>query len=335
MTLTQLRYLVAIADTGLNITLAAERCHATQPGVSKQIKHLEAELGFDLFVRRGRSLAAVTEPGLAVLERARVVVEQADNIRTISANARVDAQGELTVVTTHTQARFVLPPAVAAIRLAWPGVQVRIHPVGDADVLAELEHGRADVAITSSADRPPANGVAVPLFRWRRVIAVPHGHPLTTLRRPVTIDDLARHPLVSYESSTRPDSSLRRAFTAIGLSPQLAMTARDADLIKTYAASGLGVGILAEMGVRAGDRDELAILPAPSQLGECTAYAVLPRQRVLRNATTRLITTLAPQLDPLDLRRAVSGDDDPAWPLSPYWRRPGVAVGEGADRDVE
>jgi len=318
MTLTQLRYLVAIADSGLNITQAAARAHTTQPGVSKQIKLLESELGFQLFVRRGRSLAAITEAGHAVLERARIVVEQADNIRAISANARGDAQGELTIVTTHTQARFVLPASVAAVRLAYPGVQVRIHPVGDADVLAELEHGRADLAITSSAGDPPSPGIAVPLYRWRRVVAVPHGHALAA-SAVITLADLARFPLVSYESSNRADSSLRRAFAGIGATPNLAVTARDADLIKTYVSSGMGVGILAEMGVRASDRDELAILPAPSELGECIAYAVLPQQRVLRNHAVMLLQQLAPQLDALDLRRAVSGDDEPAWPTPGYW----------------
>lgn len=319
MTLTQLRYLVAIADSGLNITLAADRVHATQPGVSKQIKQLEAELGFQIFVRRGRSLAAITESGEQVLARARIVVEQADNIRAISANARVQARGELTIVTTHTQARFVLPASVAAVRRAFDGVQVRIHPVGDADVIAELEQGRADLAITSSATAPPTDGVAVPLFRWRRVVAVPHGHALSR-RATVTMAELARHPLVSYESSHRSDSSLRAAFAAVGATPTLAVTARDADLIKTYVGAGLGVGVLAEMGVRDADRAELAILPAPPELPECTAYAVLPRQRVLRDYTVVLLTRLAPQLDAIDLRRAVAGADAPAWPTPPYWQ---------------
>lgn len=320
MTLTQLRYLVAIADAGLNITLAAERVHATQPGLSKQIKQLEEELGFLLFVRRGRSLAAITPGGEQVLARARGIVGEADNILALAANQRHDAQGQLTVVTTHTQARFVLPPALAVVKHRYPEVSLHLQPVGDSDVLDLLARGQADIAMLSTSGQPPAGDVALPLFRWRRVVLVPNGHALAKLDRAPTLAELARHPLVSYESSLAADSSLRRAFEAQGLEPRLALTARDADLIKTYVRAGLGVGLLAEMALLPDDRLDLTALPAPAEIPECIAWAVLPRERVLRDYSFELLRQLAPQIDRRDLKLALEFGEPMPWPEPPAWR---------------
>lgn len=318
MTLTQLRYLVAIADCGLNITAAAERVHATQPGLSKQLKQLEEELGFLLFSRRGRSLGSVTPAGQQVLERARTIISEADNIRAFAANQRREVQGELTVITTHTQARFVLPPAITDVVRSYPEVSVHLQPVGESDVLEILARGDADLAITSTAGPVPEGGLALPLFRWRRVVLVPKRHPLAALRKP-TLADLSAHPLLSYESSTRAESSLRRAFDAEGLSLQLALTAREADLIKTYVRAGLGVGLLAEMAVLGEDEADLVALPAPDAIPECTTWAVLPRERVLRDYTLDLVRAIAPQLDRRDVRQALELNANHQWPAAPSW----------------
>jgi len=319
MTLTQLRYLVAIADSGLNITLAAERVHATQPGLSKQLKQLEDELGFLLFARRGRSLDSVTPAGAQVLAHARRIVDEASNIRALAANQRGETQGRLTLVTTDTQARYVLPAAVAAVVRAFPQISVHLQPAAEGDVLTQLAGGQADLAVISTAGAPPGGGLAVPLFRWRRVVVVPRGHPLAALDRAPMLAELAALPLLSYESSLRPESSLRRAFAAQGLDMQLAMTAHEGDLLKTYVRAGLGVGVLAEMAVSAIDDPDLRALPAPEPLPECTAWAVLPRERVLRDYAVRLLQELAPQLDRHDLRRAVAGHATPEWPRPPTW----------------
>lgn len=318
MTLTQLRYLVAIADAGLNITTAAERVHATQPGLSKQLKQLEEELGFLLFSRRGRSLGSVTPAGAQVLERARTIVAEADNIRAFAANQRREVHGELTVITTHTQARFVLPPAISAVVRRYPEVSVHLQPVGESDVLELLARGSADIAITSSAGPAPEGGLALPLFRWQRKVLVPKRHPLSALRTP-SLADLAAHPLLSYESSNRPESSLRRAFESQGLQPQLALTARDADLIKTYVRAGLGVGLLAEMALLPEDAADLVALPAPAAIPECVTWAVLPRERVLRDYTLDLLLAIAPQLDRRDVRQALELNAVPEWPAAPSW----------------
>ncbi|MEH6417699.1 LysR family transcriptional regulator [Pseudomonas sp. CGJS7] len=318
MTLTQLRYLVAIADSGLNITLAAERVHATQPGLSKQLKQLEDELGFLLFVRKGRSLEAIAPAGERVLEHARRILEEAGNIRAYAANERGQHAGRLVLSTTHTQARYVLPPVIAQVKRDFPQVSVHLQAAADGEVLSHLSHGNADLAVISTAGAPPEGGLAVPLFRWRRVVLVPRAHPLAKLDRAPTLADLAAHPLISYESSTRPESSLRRAFAAGGHEPQLAMTARDADLIKTYVRAGLGVGVLAEMAVTSRDEDLRALI-APDAFPECITWAVIPRARVLRDYALELLHGLAPQIDRRDLRRVLEGNLEPQWPKAPTW----------------
>ena len=316
MTLTQLRYLVAIADSGLNITQAAERVHATQPGLSKQLKQLEDELGFQLFTRKGRSLESIAPAGVRVIEHARKVLAEVANIRSYAANERGEHSGRLLLATTHTQARYVLPPAIAAIKREFPQVSVDLLASGDSDVLEKLD--QADLALISTAGSVPPGGVAVPLFRWRRVLLVQNTHPLAGLQRAPTLAELASHPLISYESSTRADSSLQRAFAGAGVTAQIAMTARDANLIKTYVRAGLGAGLLAEMAT-GGDDADLRIIPAPAEIPECITWAVIPRGRVLRDYALSLLHGLAPQLDRRDLRRVLEGNQEPNWPQPPGW----------------
>jgi DNA-binding transcriptional LysR family regulator len=317
MTLTQLRYLVAIADSGLNITQAAERVHATQPGLSKQLKQLEDELGFQLFIRKGRSLDSIAPAGGKVIEHARRVLAETANIRSYAANERGEHTGRLLLATTHTQARYVLPPVIAAIKRDFPRVTVDLLAAGDSEVLGALD--QADLALISTAGGEPQGGVAVPLFRWRRVLLVQDTHPLAALRAAPSLAELARHPLISYESSTRADSSLQRAFAGAGVSPQVAMTARDANLIKTYVRAGLGAGLLAEMAIGQREDADLRILQAPAELPECITWAVIPRGRVLRDYALALLHGLAPQLDRRDLRRVLEGNQAAHWPQPPSW----------------
>lgn len=330
MTLNQLRYFAAIVDAGLNITLAAERVHATQPGLSRQIKQLEHELGFQLFARKGRSLASLTQAGGHVLVHARRVLDEAGNITAFAANQRGERKGRLTLVTTHTQARYVLPAAIASTRRAFPAVSIRLHPSAEREILERLVRGNDDLAVISTSGATPDAGIAVPLFRWRRVALVPSAHPFAHRSEPLGLRDLATLPLISYESSRQPESSLRRAFDAAHLPWQLAMTAHDADLIKTYVRAGVGVGILAEMAISPADTD-LRVLEAPRDLPECVTWAVLPRGRVVRDHALHLVREIAPQIDATDLRRTVAGDVEPAWPTPPSWRELHGDVGFSLD----
>ncbi|MEZ5462720.1 LysR substrate-binding domain-containing protein [Dokdonella sp.] len=320
MTLTQLRYIVAIADAGLNITLAAERVHATQPGLSRQLKQLEDELGFQFFLRKGKSLDSITAAGAQVIARARVILAEARNIRVLAANLRGENQGELVIVTTHTQARFVLPGAIASVKHRYPDVGIRLEPHGDTELIDLLGKGAADMAIVSTAGGPPDAELAIPIFSWDRQILVPRSHPLAALGRAPRIDELAAFELISYESSLAAESSLRRAFVDAGFELKLAVTARDADLIKTYVRAGLGVGVLAEMALGSDDGKDLCVLPAAGLLPTCTTWIVLQRDRVQRDFALDLIHHLAPQIDRRDLVRVVQGAATAAWPSPPHWR---------------
>ncbi len=320
MTLTQLRYLVAIADSGLNITLAAERVHATQSGLSKQLKAFEDELGFQLFARRGRSLESVTPAGERVLGHSRRILSEAKNIRSYAANERGEHHGRLVLATTHTQARHVLPWVIAGVKRAFPNVSVHLQPGGTNEVLRQLASGEADFAIVSTSGERPAGGLAVPLYRWKRLVLVPRKHALATRERAPTLAELAAHPLVSYESSNRPGSSLQLAFANAGFEPKVAMTALDADLIKTYVRAGLGVGLLAEMAVIHGQDPDLVSLPVPGEIPDCVTWAVLPRARVLRDYALELLKALAPQLDRRSLRRVLEGNEEANWPEPPAWQ---------------
>ncbi len=319
MTLTQLRYFVAIVDAGLNITLAAGKMHATQSGLSKQIKQLEEELGFLLFTRRARSLTALTPAASRVLEQARPLLAHAGNIRALSENLRQETEGELRIATTHTQARHVLPRVLARLKRSYPKVGMHLAPGGDSESLARLARGEADLAIVSSSGTPPVADICLPLFQWERVVIVPARHRLTRLGRALQLDDLGHYPLISYESSGDRSSSLQRAFADAGLVPQIAMTARDADLIATYVRNGMGIGVVAEMAVEAIGGEDLVTVDADHLLPTCTTWLLLRRDRLLRDHTVALIAQLLPGIDARGLRRVIENGD--ALPHAvPHWR---------------
>lgn len=319
MNLTQLRYLAAIVDAGLNITAAAERVYATQSGISKQIRQLEDELRFRIFTRKGRSLAGITPGGAKVIEHARTITEEAANIRVLAANLRREADGTLSIATTHTQARYALPAPIARFNAEHPGVSVHLMPGGEAEILGLLEAGDVDFSILSTTGGPPPGYRAIPLYRWRRMAIVPQGHPLAETGPIESLETLAACPLVSYESVQRPDSSMRRAFEAAGFEPRVVCTARDADLIKTYVRAELGVGVLAEMAMQPEDAADLRILKLGDLLPECTTWLLAREDRLLRDYALGFIFALAPQLGRQDLRRAFDDGHGIEWPRPPDW----------------
>lgn len=316
MTLAQLRYLVAIIDANLNITVAAERVHATQPGLSKQLKQLEEELGLQIFVRKGKSLAEVTPAGAQVISRARVILSEAANIRTVAAEHRQAAEGELVIATTQTQARFVLPPALKRLKGEYPGVSLRFNLFSDIEG-ARQARPDADLLIASAAARPETDDLVLPLYRWRRLALIPPGHPLAGSRSPVTLAELAEYPLIGYESALGSHAAVADAFKAAGHPAQFAYAAHDTDVVKTFVRSGLGVGLIAEMAVVSEDAD--LILRPVDGLGACTAFAVLPRDRIVRTFVVSLLASLAPHLKPRDITRLLRSTEASVIPEAPLW----------------
>jgi LysR family cys regulon transcriptional activator len=309
MTLTQLRYLIAIVDARLNMTLASDLVHATQPAISKQVKLLEEELGFQIFARYGKSLAKLSPAGAQVIERARVILAEAANIRSLAANERRESAGELVIATTQTQARFVLPPALKRLKETWPEVSVRLNLFADLGQSVQANEG-ADLMIASAGLRPQTHDIVIPLYRWRRVAVAPKDHPLAVLGRPLSLADLAEQPLIGYESPLGSHSSA--AFTAAGLSAQFAYAAHDTEVIKAYVRAGPGVGLVAEM--TSGDED-LVRLPVDG-LPPCETYAILPRDRVARDYVINFLASLAPHIRRRDLVRSLDPGSS-ATPLGP------------------
>lgn len=294
MKLQQLRYLLAIVDNGLNITAAAEKLFTSQPGVSKQLKLLEEELGLQLFLRRGKSLGGITAAGEQVVERARLIVRETENIRSLAASYYHEEEGNLSIATTHTQARYVLPEVVAAFRNRYPHVNLKIHQGTSEQIADMVGTGSLDFAIATGAHELFGNLLRVPGYHWDRKIIVPADHELVTLGRNITLADLARFPLVTYVFSFGGQSSLKSAFAQQGLEPDVVFTARDADVIRTYVRMGLGVGIVADM---ADDDDEdIVVIPAAGLFPRSTTWIGYRKDLTLRRYMLDFIRLFAPHI---------------------------------------
>ena len=217
MKLQQLKYLLAIVDNGLNITAAAERMYTSQPGVSKQLKLLEEELGMQLFTRKGKSLGGITAAGHQVIDRARIIMREADNIRSLASDYYQEEEGSLSIATTHTQARYVLPEIVAEFRKRFPKVGLNLHQGTSEQIADMVSSNNIDFAIATGSTELFGDLMLVPSYRWDRSIVVPNGHKLAALDRKITLQDLAEYPLVTYVFSFGGQSSLKRAFADQGL----------------------------------------------------------------------------------------------------------------------
>ncbi len=336
MTLTQLRTVLAIVDSGLNVTLAAERIHATQSGLSKQLRQLESGLGFRLFKRRGKSLEALTAEGQEVVTRARRMIAEAEQIRALSQSLKRDNGGVLSITASPTLARSLLPGALEALAKEQPNLVVRVRHASRIDALTQLGTGETDIALVSTSTDTPPGPLAVPMLRWQRVAVVPRNHPLAELRR-VSLPQLARHPLISFESMLDERSSLRRAFNSAGFNLRVSCTAQDSDLIKSYVRQGMGVGILAELSMDENDTD-LVALPLAHLLPTCTTWAMPRTDRALSQPIERLLGLLAPHGDRVAVRRWLAGDrrsgPSPMTPDSvPVWQytRPAVVPGRNSN----
>ncbi len=302
MKLHQLRYLAAVAQSGLNITAAAQKLHTSQPGVSKQIKLLEDELGFQIFVRAGRTLTRITPAGQQVVDRALRVLQEVQSIRGLSTELRDEGRGSLSIGTTHTQARYVLPAVIREFRARYPNVRLNLHQ-GTSEQLAEMvAHDRIDCAIATGSEQRFAGLTLLPCYRWSRVVIVPREHPLARMER-LSYRALAGYPIITYTFSFTGPSSLDEAFARAGLAPNVAITAQDADVIVTYVRLGLGVGIVAPMAVEEAAQD-LAVLDASHLLPAHTSWIGFRRGTLLRKYMYDFAQLLAPHLERRLVERA-------------------------------
>jgi LysR family cys regulon transcriptional activator len=311
MKLVQLRYLVAVAENDLNITQAARVLHAAQPGVGKQLKQLEDELGIQLFERKGRALVKPTPAGAKVIDRASQIVRQARSIKALASDLRKDDAGALSIATTHTQARYVLPRVLKRFRDKHPKVRLHLHQ-GNSEQIADLAAtDRIDFAIATGVSPMFSGLVRLPCYRWHRCIIVPEGHPLGENPKP-SFADLARHPLITYSFSFTGPSSLVELFAKEGLTPNVALTAWDSDVIKKYVREGLGVGILANVAIDGEEDADLRIRDGAHLFPVHTTWVGFRRGVLLRGFMYEFLQMLAPHLDARLVQRAEAahGQDD-------------------------
>ena len=307
MKLQQLKYLLAIADNGLNITAAAERLYTSQPGVSKQLKLLEEELGLQLFTRKGKSLGGITAAGEKVIERARLIMQEVENIRSLASDYYHEEEGTLSIATTHTQARYVLPDVIKEFRKRYPRVSLNLHQGTSEQIADMVAANEIDFAIATGSRELFADLLLVPSYRWDRKILVPKDHALTKLDRKLTLKDLAEYPLVTYVFSFGGQSSLKKAFSKEGLEPDVVFTARDADVIKTYVRMGLGVGIVASMAEDCDDKKDLTAIDAEGLFPRSTTWIGFRKDAVMRRYMLDFAQLFAPHITPgqlEEMRRA-------------------------------
>jgi len=295
MKLQQLRYLAAIVENDLNITAAAERLHTSQPGVSKQLKQLEDELGFPIFLRQGRTLTKVTPAGKRVIDRALKVLKEVQSIKRLADEQKGDGRGSLAIGTTHTQARYVLPPVIRKFREKYPDVELHLHQ-GTSEQIADMaSRDRIDFAINTGSQDMFTNLVLLPCYRWHRRVVVPQGHPLANESK-LTIETLGKYPIVTYVFGFTGPSSLQQIFARAGITPHVALTARDADVIKTYVRLGLGVGIVASMALDPREDWDLVSIDASHLFPAHLTWAGFHQGALLRGYMYDFLQTLAPHL---------------------------------------
>lgn len=246
MKLQQLRFLREVAERNLNITDAAEALHTAQPGVSKQIRLLEEELGITIFVRAGKRIVSVTEPGKQVIRMARQVLDAAENLKRASKDFTSRDSGQLTIATTHTQASYVLPPIVTQFAKRYPKVRLSLKQGNPNQVAEMVLAGQADMGIATESLGGFKDLVSLPCYEWNRTIVAPAGHPILKVKS-LTLKRLAEEPIITYDAHFTGRSKIDQAFEKAGLEPNIVLSALDSDVIKRYVAIGLGVGIIASM----------------------------------------------------------------------------------------
>ena len=311
MKLQQLKYLLAIVDNGLNITAAADRMYTSQPGVSKQLKLLEEELGLQLFARKGKSLSRITQAGEQVVGRARRIMDEVDQIRSLAEDFYREEEGMLTIAATNTQARYVLPEILREITEKYPKVRLNLHQ-GTAEQIGSLADTTGiDFTIATDSEDSFSDLLRLPGYQWDRIIVAPKDHELTKLERPVTLNDLADYPLVSYLFSFENDQTLKEAFAAEGLDANIVFTASDSDAVKTYVRMGLGIGIVASMAYEEADRQSLAAISAKDVFPRSTTWVGMRRNTVLRCYMADFLRLFAPHLSNDQIERAArAGSQD-------------------------
>jgi LysR family transcriptional regulator, cys regulon transcriptional activator len=295
MNLQQMHYLQAVVRCGLNISEAADALYTSQPGVSRQIKLLEEELGIEIFVRNGKRISHITEPGQQILAIARRMTRDADSLKRVSAEFSQQEEGELTIATTHTQARYALPQVVKQFIQRYPKVKLGLHQGSPSQIAEQVVSGAADFAVATESLAMHADLITLPCYEWNHCVITPPNHPLLSEKK-LTLAHLADYPIITYDFAFSGRSKINSAFEAAHLTPNIVLTAIDADVIKTYVELGLGIGIVANMAFVPERDQHLNRLDATHLFQPSTTRIALRHHEYLRGYAYHFIELFAPHL---------------------------------------
>ncbi|HAS51051.1 MAG TPA: transcriptional regulator [Gammaproteobacteria bacterium] len=305
MNFQQLRIVQEAVRCNFNLTEVANALFTSQSGVSKHIKDLEDELGVELFVRRGKRFLGLTEPGKELVKIVKRLLLEANNIRQLAAQFSHRDQGQLCIATTHTQARYALPPIVGRFKAAFPKVHLVLRQGDPAEIAALLLSGEADIGIATETLADVAELATFPFYHWRHAVIVPEAHPLAATT-PLTLDAIAEHPIITYHEGFTGRTRIDAAFTQAGLAPDIVISALDADVIKTYVELGLGIGIIAAMAYHPSRDTGLQLLDSTHLFENNTAWIAVHRGCYLRNFAVQFIELCNPALKEPIIRGIVS-----------------------------
>lgn len=304
MKLQQLRYLCEVENQGLNLSKAAKILHTSQPGISKQIQLLEDELGVEIFVRNGKRVAKITPPGQIILEIAERILSETKNLKRVGQEFTNKNMGALTIATTHTQARYVLPPTIRRFTARYPKVNLSLRQGNPTQISELVTSGEADIAIATEAIELFHELVMLPCYQWNRCIITPPEHPLLKLSK-LTLEAIARYPIITYDFAFTGRSKINQAFEAKELAPIVVLTALDADVIKTYVELGLGIGIVAQMAFDPKRDKHLRSMDASHLFEPSTTRIGISRNSYLRSYEFDFIEMFAPHLDHATVKKAM------------------------------
>jgi LysR family cys regulon transcriptional activator len=310
MNFQQLRSVREAARCNFNLTEVAAMLFTSQPGVSRQIRELEEELGIEIFVRAGKRLTGLTPPGAAILPIVERLLQDAENIKRAGQDFSEELEGQLTVAATHSQARYALPQVVKEFRDKFPKVTLHLHQGSPKQVAAMLLSGEADIGVATEALSDYNQLVTLPCYRWTHSVVVPHGHPLLAGTGPITLQQLTRFPIITYEVGYTGRSHIDDAFHAQGLHPDVVLTAMDADVIKTYVELGMGIGIVASIAVDEERDRNLGIIDAGHLFAVNVTRLGLRKGAWLRGYAYSFVELFAPTLTREVVTAAFAGAPD-------------------------
>ncbi|WP_343741057.1 CysB family HTH-type transcriptional regulator [Herbaspirillum huttiense] len=305
MNFQQLRSIREAARCGFNLTEVANVLFTSQPGVSRQIRELEEELGVEIFERNGKRLTGLTEPGKGILGIVERLLLEAENLRRASKEYAGEQSGTLSIATTHTQARYVLPRVVQAFRDAFPQVRIALQQSAPEHIAEWVISGKADIGIATEGLSQFKELVSFPCYTWSHVIVVPQGHPLLGLEQ-VTLEDLGTWPLITYDVGFTGRGHIDEAFRLAGIEPDIVLTAMDSDVIQQYVSLGMGVGLVASMAVDQGKHTEMVAINASHLFKANIARLAVRRGAYLRGYAFDFIQQFAPDLKRADIVNALN-----------------------------